>query len=71
MAEYHFVSTWRIQAPIESVWEEIFHTERWPSWWKYVAGVEELAPGAGGGVGSTSTWCFGLGCRTRSASTCG
>jgi hypothetical protein len=51
MAEYHFVSTWRIQAPIERVWEEIFHTERWPSWWKYVAGVDELAPGAAGGVG--------------------
>ena len=30
MAEYHFVSTWQIQAPIERVWEEIYHTERWP-----------------------------------------
>jgi uncharacterized protein YndB with AHSA1/START domain len=34
MAEYHFVSTWQIQAPIERVWEEIYHSERWPSWWK-------------------------------------
>jgi hypothetical protein len=39
MAEYHFVSTWQIQAPIERVWEEIYHAERWPAWWKYVTGA--------------------------------
>jgi hypothetical protein len=36
MAEYHFVSIWQIQAPIERVWEENYHAERWPSWWNYV-----------------------------------
>jgi uncharacterized protein YndB with AHSA1/START domain len=51
MAEYHFVSRWRIQAPIERVWEEIFHAERWPSWWKYVDRVDELERGAADGVG--------------------
>ena len=51
MAEYHFVSTWQIQAPVERVWDEIYHAERWPSWWKYVAVVEELEPGAPDGVG--------------------
>jgi hypothetical protein len=51
MAEYHFVSIWQIQAPIERVWEEIYHAERWPSWWKYVVGVDELEPGAADGVG--------------------
>ncbi|HYY78098.1 MAG TPA: SRPBCC family protein [Actinomycetes bacterium] len=51
MAAYHFVSRWRIQAPIERVWEEIFHAERWPSWWKYVDRVDELEPGAADGVG--------------------
>jgi hypothetical protein len=35
MTDYSFVSSWRLQAPIDQVWEEIFHTERWPSWWKY------------------------------------
>ena len=34
MTDYHLVSTWRLQAPIQRVWEEVFHTERWPSWWK-------------------------------------
>ena len=51
MAEYHFVSTWQIQAPAERVWGEIYHAERWPSWWKYVASVEELEPYAADGAG--------------------
>ena len=51
MAEYHFVSIWQIQAPIQRVWEEIYHAERWPSWRKYVVGVDELEPGAANGVG--------------------
>lgn len=59
--EYHFVSTWQIQAPIERVWEEIYHAERWPSWWKYVAGAEELDPGAADGVGRRARLLF----RTR------
>ncbi len=61
MADYHFVSTWQIQAPIERVWEEIYHAERWPTWWKYVAGVEELEPGAADGVGKRMHLLF----RTR------
>jgi uncharacterized protein (TIGR02679 family) len=51
MAEYHFVSIWQIQAPIERVWEEIYHAERWPSWWNHVVGVDELEPGAADRVG--------------------
>jgi hypothetical protein len=51
MTDYHFVSSWRLQAPIERVWDEIFHTERWPSWWKYVHRVEELDPGDADGLG--------------------
>jgi Polyketide cyclase / dehydrase and lipid transport len=51
MADYHYVTTWRIKAPIERVWEEIVHLERWPSWWKYVVRVVELEPGAADGVG--------------------
>jgi Polyketide cyclase / dehydrase and lipid transport len=61
MAEYHFVSTWQIQAPIERVWEEIYHAERWPSWWTYVVGVDELEPGAADGVGKRLRLLF----RTR------
>jgi hypothetical protein len=61
MAEYHFTSHWRIRAPIERVWDEIVHAERWPTWWKYVARVEELEPGAADGVGRRQRLLF----RTR------
>jgi uncharacterized protein YndB with AHSA1/START domain len=61
VADYHFVSSWRIQAPVERVWEEIVHTERWPSWWKYVAVVDDLEPGAADGVGKRQRLLF----RTR------
>ena len=61
MAEYHFVSTWQIQAPIERVWDEIYHSERWPSWWEYVVAVDELEPGAADGVGKRQRFLF----RTR------
>ena len=61
MAEYHFVSTWQIQAPIGRVWEEIYHAERWPSWWKYVVRVDELEPGAADGTGKRLRLLF----RTR------
>jgi Polyketide cyclase / dehydrase and lipid transport len=51
MTEYHFVSTWHLQAPIERVWDEIVHTERWPHWWKYVHRVDQLDPGDADGLG--------------------
>jgi hypothetical protein len=61
MAEYHFVTIWQIHAPIERVWDEIFHAERWPSWWKYVISVDGLEPGAADGVGKRQRLRF----RTR------
>jgi hypothetical protein len=51
MTDDHFVSSWRRQASIERVWDEIFHTERWPSWWRHVHRVEELDPGDANGLG--------------------
>lgn len=52
MATYHFVSTWYLDgASVESVWAELMGSENWPSWWKYVDRVEELAPGDPDGLG--------------------
>jgi len=67
MAEYHFVSIWQIQAPIERVWGEIYHAECWPRWWKYVVGVDELEPGGADGVGKRQRFLF----RTRMPYTLG
>jgi uncharacterized protein YndB with AHSA1/START domain len=61
MADYHFVSTWRIPAPIEQVWQEILHAERWPTWWKYVVRVDTLELGTEDGVGKRLRLLF----RTR------
>ena len=52
MASYEFVTIWRIEAPLEKVWEEIYYTEYWPDWWKGVIKVQELKEGDDLGIGS-------------------
>src|SRR5262249_33519869 len=49
---------WRVKAPLESVWNEIYHSELWPTWWKGVESVIELRNGDDDGVGSVRryTW---------------
>ena len=58
MAAYEFVTVWRVYAPIERVWEEIYYSERWTEWWQGVERVEELKEGDDLGVGSIRryTW---------------
>ena len=51
MAQYHFVTHWHVDAPIESAWDAISHPERWPSWWKGVEQVTQLATGDADGIG--------------------
>jgi hypothetical protein len=34
MAEYRFHTEWRIDAPLESVWQVIDDYTKWPSWWR-------------------------------------
>jgi hypothetical protein len=45
MADYEFVTTWRLKAPQEQVWDLIFHSENWPEWWPGVEKVEKLKDG--------------------------
>jgi len=58
MARYEFVTQWEFNAAIDRVWDEIFHSERWPEWWKAVEAVEPIAPGDESGVGAVRkyTW---------------
>ncbi|MBI3615601.1 MAG: SRPBCC family protein [Candidatus Omnitrophica bacterium] len=56
---YSFVTLWKLKGPLEKVWEAIYHSERWPAWWKGVESVEEIRAAAGlDGVGSVRrfTW---------------
>ena len=52
MAEYRFLTTWVVDAPIEPVWEAIYAIERWPEWWPGVESVAELFHGEGDGEGT-------------------
>lgn len=58
MAAYEFETIWRVYAPIESVWNEIYYSEKWPEWWPGVENVEELKKGDDLGIGSIRryTW---------------
>ena len=51
LTDYEFVTIWQLEAPIEEVWEEICHPERWSRWWKGVESVTELKLGDENGVG--------------------
>ena len=42
MGKYSFVTHWTVQAPLEKVWEAIYDSDRWPSWWKGVERVERI-----------------------------
>src|ERR1041385_2705010 len=39
MKTYDFVTVWRVKAPIETVWNEIYHSSDWPTWWKGVGSI--------------------------------
>ena len=58
MKNYEFVTIWRVKAPIESVWNEIYQSKEWPAWWKGVESVLEMRKGDEAGVGSIHryTW---------------
>ncbi|MBI4115977.1 MAG: SRPBCC family protein [Candidatus Omnitrophica bacterium] len=58
MTDYSFVTLWQIEAPIEQVWEEIYHSQRWPRWWKGLESVIEIRPGDEQGLGAIRryTW---------------
>jgi hypothetical protein len=44
-ARYHFVSTWRFQAPITRLWEAIYDWRSWPSWWQGLHSAHPVGPG--------------------------
>jgi polyketide cyclase/dehydrase/lipid transport protein len=58
MAEYRFLTTWLLEAERERVWDVIHDQTDWPSWWRGVVDVVELAPGDEDKVGSRArmTW---------------
>ena len=58
MSKFNFVTVWKIEAPLEPVWNAMLRFEEWPKWWKGVEEVKVLAPGDANRVGfrSQQTW---------------
>jgi hypothetical protein len=50
MPKFSLTTTWLIPAPVEAVWSCLIDTQTWPSWWKYVDAVEEMAAGDSSGI---------------------
>jgi uncharacterized protein YndB with AHSA1/START domain len=59
MADYSFVTVWRLDAPIDRVYEAIRDSLAWPTWWDAVKAVEEREAGdASTGIGSVRRYTF-------------
>lgn len=58
MAEFSFVTEWRISAPLQAVCDAVSECKHWPSWWQGVEEVREVDPGDATGLGSVRrfTW---------------
>lgn len=54
--QYHFVTRWVLEAPLESVWDAIYDSETWPEWWKGVISVTEINKGDEQGIGSVRVY---------------
>lgn len=48
---YHFVTDWRLRAPLQKVWPVVLDIERYPGWWKNFRRVR-ITRGDGTSVGS-------------------
>jgi uncharacterized protein YndB with AHSA1/START domain len=58
VAAYRFFTSWLIEAPRPEVFQAIWDSERWPSWWRGVESVVELEPGDEEGVGSVARYVW-------------
>lgn len=52
MAEYHLLTVWRIEAPLEEVYSVIENSQHWPDWWPGVQKAEQLLRGETDGTNS-------------------
>ena len=55
MAEYRFITRWRVNAPTQIVWDILNDAMRYPEWWPCYKRCRHLTPGVTG-VGSVSEY---------------
>ena len=58
MADYSFATIWRLEAPIDRVYDAIRDSLAWPRWWSGVLAVDELRQGDEDGVGAVRRYTF-------------
>ena len=56
--EYSFVTVWKIEAPLKTVWDLICNIEDLSNWWKAVVSIKVLDRGDSNGVNflTEQTW---------------
>jgi hypothetical protein len=58
MPEYRFVTIWRMDAPVDRVFDLIEDAMAWPDWWPSVIAVERIASGSEDHVGDIHRYTF-------------
>jgi uncharacterized protein YndB with AHSA1/START domain len=58
VAGYRFLTTWLLDAPREAVFQALWDSERWPSWWRGVESVRTLEQGDADGIGSLGRYVW-------------
>lgn len=58
MAEYHLLTIWRIEAPLEQVYAAIEDSMRWPDWWPSVRKVDQTSAGDANGIGNVRRYVW-------------
>jgi uncharacterized protein YndB with AHSA1/START domain len=58
LAEYRFVTVWKLRAPIDAVWQAIVEADKWPYWWRGVVSVQSLRAGDAQGVGGVARYVW-------------
>lgn len=55
---YSFVTKWKIEAPLEAVWNAVYHSLDWPNWWKGVLEVKEIEHGDENGINGVRAYTW-------------
>lgn len=48
---YYFISRWQIKAPLTDVWNVLYDTESWCTWWKGAIEIKKTVSGTSNGIG--------------------
>ena len=56
MAEYKFITHWKLDAPLPEIWDIVNDPERWNEWWQGVLEVKALSDSTTGNIRFEHTW---------------